>query len=145
MNLDRSTEGNTRLVPDAQGQFHLLAADQSDCFLGSTSFADGSYLTREKGCKAAPYPDKKNFVERAVVEFGCSGLYDTLHDISQVTLKLPEIMQLVPDDWWRQANMQPNALVNCLTQRANRMREIVDVEKWEGLGDAANGTNLRFF
>jgi hypothetical protein len=36
MNLDRGVYGNLLRERDAQGKWHLIAADQSDCFLGAT-------------------------------------------------------------------------------------------------------------
>ncbi len=144
MNLDRCVEGNTRLVVGKEGRFHLLAADQSDCFLGSGSFADGSYLARSKKHNAAAFPDKKNFVERAVMESGCDRLYNTLAAILQMTPQLAEMMTLAPAEWWAQANIAASDVVSCLTQRADRMREIVDVPRWEGLSRVAD-KSLRLF
>lgn len=145
MNLDRATEGNTRLVLGAGGRFHLLAADQSDCFLGSVSFADGSCFDRSKDFYSAPFPDKNDFVQRTVLDIGCERLHTTIQAISQVKSRLAGVMQLVPAGWWRQANIAPDAVVGCLTERADRMKTIVDIGRWEELRRVANSENLRLF
>jgi hypothetical protein len=144
MNLDREVEGNTRLIASADGKFHLLAADQSDCFLGSCSVADGSFLPRSKNQGAVAFPDKQNFVDRAVLEFGCNRLHATLDAISQVKGHLAGVMGLVPAAWWSQAGIAPDTIIQCLVERANRMRAIVNVERLEGIS-RVNTSNIRLF
>jgi len=52
---------------------------------------------------------------------------------------LPQAVSLVPEDWWRQANVVPQAVVDCLAERAGRIEQIVELEKWEGIADVIRG------
>ncbi|MBI3910934.1 MAG: hypothetical protein HY320_08365 [Armatimonadetes bacterium] len=140
MTPDRRTYGNILLAdPDSMGRFHLIPADQSDCFLGSGSLQDGSYTGRSADHGAAPYLD---LLERAFVERGCVALHDMARRIAGATAAVPTALKRVPDEWWAEAEVNQRDLAACLHERANRARIILEIEKWEGLGNATAGGHL---
>ena len=139
MNIDREVHGNIAMIQNG-GAFHLLAADQSDCFLGSGRFAGGSCFRECQKHGSAKYDGIFKFVDRAVGDYGCSRLHYTLSQIQEAVRsvqkaapKVVEAVCLVPQDWWKQAQIAPHDVVSCLTERANSMRRIVDVDRMEGM------------
>jgi len=53
--------------------------------------------------------------------------------------QIPRAVSLVPASWWRQANVAPRAVLDCLAERADRIGQIVEQEKWEGIADVIRG------
>lgn len=133
MNLDRTISGNILLEVDAEGKTHLIAADQSDCFLGAGALADGSCFTRSPGHGAAPYLP---FMERVLLQGGVARLRQVAQQIQGMEEALERAVALAPNDWWRQATISPEAVVNCLLERAGRIERIVALSKWEEMGRA---------
>ncbi len=142
MNIDRDVEGNIRLAHDGKGTFRLLAADQSDCFLGSGRLAGGSCFGECPKKGAAPYPAP--FVDRAIMEFGCNRLHQTLGRIAEAAQSIPAMTELVPTAWWTQANVNPEDVVRCLMNRADRIREIIGIERLEGISHVST-SNIPLF
>jgi hypothetical protein len=136
MNLDRTVSGNILLEVDRRGQVYLIAADQSDCFLGAGALADGSFLTRSHGHGAAPYLP---FLERTFLQLGVEPLRHVIQRIQGMGAALPQVVSVVPEGWWRQANVAPQAVIDCLTERAARIEQVVEQEKWEGIADVIRG------
>jgi hypothetical protein len=78
MNLDREVFGNVLLDPGKIGKWHLVPADQSDCFLGAGVFANGCCFERSPTHGPADYLP---LLERAFLELGCSPLYQVLNGV----------------------------------------------------------------
>ena len=136
MNLDRAVSGNILLEVDPHGRVHLIAADQSDCFLGAGALADGSCFDRSPGHGAAPYLP---LLERTLFQLGVEPLRQVIQRIQGMGEVLPQAVSLVPGDWWRQASVAPQAVVDCLAERAGRIARILEQEKWEGITDVIRG------
>jgi hypothetical protein len=135
MNLDRGLYGNILMEPDHEA-WHLIPADQSDCLLGAMSFADGSYLLRSRSHASAPYLP---MLERALFEKGPQPLQRMVGLIRQAANNLPEVMARVPPQWWEKAGVKPDDLMACLRQRADRIRALVELAKWEGIPYGPDG------
>lgn len=135
MNLDRELYGNILMEQD-QDRWHLIASDQSDCFLGSASFADGSYLSRSRSYGAAPYLP---MLERALYEKGPQPLQRIAGLIRQAKDSLPEAIARVPPSWWEKAHIKPEDLMACLRQRADRIHALVELAKWENIPYGPDG------
>ena len=136
MNLDRAVYGNMVLAPAAGDRWHLLAADQSDCFLGASALADGSCFERSGGHGAAGYLP---LLERAILERGVEPLRRIAQRIEGAAGRLPAAVAAVPAAWWPEAHASPAAIVTCLTERARRIGAILQLERWEGLANATRG------
>jgi hypothetical protein len=137
MNLDRAVYGNLVLEPGPPGQWHLIAADQSDCFLGASALADGSYFQRSRQHGPAAYLP---LLERAFSEGGVQTLREIVERVEQTAATvIGEAVARVPDTWWREARITSGAVVQCLQERAQRIRNIVQIEHWEGLSGAIRG------
>jgi hypothetical protein len=136
MNLDRIVQGNILLEVDPQGKAHLIAADQSDCFLGAGALADGSCFGRSRGHGAAPYLP---LLELTFLQLGVAPLRQVVERIRGVGEIVPEATARVPEEWWRQANGSPQTIIDCLAERASRIDRIVELEKWEGITGATQG------
>jgi len=136
MNLDRVVLGNILMEVDLQGKVHLIAADQSDCFLGANSLADGSCFARSAQHGAAPYLP---LVEQVLVQGGTRRLRATVDRVEGMEDDVQRAVQLVPADWWRQASISPWAVADCLLGRANRLGRIVELAQWEEVSRAIEG------
>lgn len=131
MNIDRAVEGNIRLAVNEQGMFDLIAADNSDCFLGAARLADGSCFQECNKQGAVSYDELHNFVQRAICEAGCQRLNGMIKRIQQVAVLLPQAVELVPTVWWLQAGVNPDSVVRCLKERADGLRTLINVSHWE--------------
>lgn len=138
MNLDRIVYGNILLEPD-NGKWHLIPADQSDCFLGSMSFSDGSYLLRSRSYTTAPYLP---MLERVFVEKGPAPLQRMVGLIHDAATHIPEALARVPLQWWDRADVTPHALEACLRERASRISVLVEMDKWTGIPYGTHGIAL---
>jgi hypothetical protein len=141
MNLDRENEGNYRLVePDAQGRFHLVAVDHSDCFLGSSSMLEPGFTDRScrQGCVAYP-----RLLEPILAEDQGRLLGEAANAIRNCAESvLEEAAGLVPGEWWAQAGLRPRILEDALRERAARIEEILQVEHWRGVARATGQGRL---
>lgn len=139
MNLDRGVYGNLLLEREASGTRHLIAADQSDCFLGAGALADSSFLERSRHHGAAPYLP---LLEPALVTLGPAPLQAMVQRIQDVVSEIPAAVDQVPEEWWPPAGVSEQALIDCLSERAHRLDRIVQLWKWEGLSRATEGGRL---
>jgi hypothetical protein len=139
MNLDREVYGNLLLDPGPRGKWHLITADQSDCFLGAGAFADQSCFSRSRQHGPAPH---LTFLERTVLAFGVSPIEKMVRRIQQAASSVSQVVARVPEAWWRQAGVSPKDVIDCLTERGNRIRAIVQMDYWEGLSRATRGGQL---
>jgi hypothetical protein len=122
MNLDRGVYGNLLRQRAAQGKWHLIAADQSDCFLGAGSLADGSCFDRARQHGPAEYLP---LLELTFLTLGAA--------------PLRAVVAGVPAAWWEQAGVAPQVVVDGLSERAQRIDEIVELTKWEGVASVTEG------
>ena len=139
MNLDRAVYGNLILEPGAAGKWHLLAADQSDCFLGAGALADGSCFERASGHGAAAYLP---LLEQAFLQVGVVPLRAIARRIAGTGEMLATAVARVPEEWWQEAKIAPQAVADCLAERAGRIDAIVQLEHWEELTRATEGGHL---
>ncbi len=138
MNLDRSVYGNVLLEPD-NGFWHLIPSDQSDCFLGASSLADSSYLSRSRTYSSAP---SLPMLERALLEKGPAPLQRMISLIRNASDRVPEAISRVPSHWWSSAGITPNALEACLRERADRISVLVQIDKWKSMPYGTHGITL---
>jgi hypothetical protein len=136
MNLDRAVYGNILLEQAAVGAWNLIAADQTDCFLGAGALADGSCFGRSRSHGAAPYLP---LLEYAFVTLGVTALQEALLRVRETVPYLPDATARVPLEWWRQAGVSSETVIACLSERASRIDQIVELAKWEGLSRATEG------
>ena len=137
MNLDRKVFGNILMEQEGDGShWHLIPADQSDCFLGANSLADGSYRQRSQNHLAAQYLP---MLERALFEKGPEPLQRMVRLIGDAKDRVPEAMARVPQDWWDKSGVRPQEMMNCLHQRADRIHTLVELAKWEGIPHGPDG------
>ena len=135
MNIDRTDFGNVLLRPDGRGHWHIVAADQSDCFCGSGRLCDGTVAYTREGA-AALY----GFLEAAVVAVG--GKRAVRKSIDRVRLAaqyLESAIARVPSVWWNEAGVDPGSVGAGLESRARGIEEIVKLSRWEGISDAGSG------
>ena len=138
MNLDRAVYGNILMAADLQGRLRLLAADQSDCFLGSGALADGSCFLRSANFGPAPYVPLLE-LERSIFEHGPGPLEDMAQRIRGAVGSLQQAVNAVPEEWWVDVCASPQDVVRCLAQRANRIHVILEIDKWREMSDATRG------
>jgi hypothetical protein len=139
-NVDRDLEGNTLLTPATNGRFLVIAADQSDCFGGAGSFADGSwrrFLGERGAAESVP------FLQRAIFECGgARSLKVGLEKVNSAVGHLDEAMSAVPAEWWRETEIAPAQVAEILRERARRLPTILNIQQWEGLEHDARGGQL---
>jgi hypothetical protein len=136
MNLDRNIYGNMILEPAKQGKWDLIAVDHSDCFLGSGSLADGSCFERSPKQEAV---ELLPGIEAVMLEFGMDSIRQAIGRIHHAATLLPQVVTHVPAEWWDQSGITPGAVIGCLQERADRVRQIVRHDHWEGMTNAIRG------
>jgi hypothetical protein len=144
MNLDRRVLGNVLLEEAAghAGRYHLVAADQSDCFLGAGSLADGSFSERSRRAGAMAYPHEA-FTPRALAEpGGLARLEAAITAVERSGAQMDAVLDRVPADWWRRSGVDPETVRATLSERAGRIREIVGYEQWRSLDELLAGGQL---
>jgi hypothetical protein len=52
---------------------------------------------------------------------------------------LPAVVARVPTVWWEQAGVAPQAVADCLSDRAQRIDQIIELTKWEGVASVTQG------
>ena len=139
MNIDRDVYGNMLLVPGRDRNWHVVAADQSDCFEGAAFLANGSYATT--ATQRGPAPDC-GMLAWAVRQAGVDTLRAAADSVRAACDLLPVVCRRVPGPWWADAGVEQAVLIGCLEERGRRIEDIVDVRMWEGLGHAIEGGHL---
>jgi HipA-like protein len=140
MNIDRMTYGNLMMEPGEGGRWHLIPVDQTDCFLGSTRFQDGSYLQHCPKHGPAPYLP---FLDQVFLDYGNSQHLDMIRKIRKARTQISSAVARVPSQWWQIAGINPQSIVSCLSERAGRVKDIVEEKKWSEVTHATRG-GLRF-
>jgi hypothetical protein len=139
--LDRAVFGNI-LLEELKGKYRLVATDQSDCFLGAGSLADGSFAERSRRTGAVAYP-QETFTPRALAEpGGLSRLESAIVAVENCPTFVNNVLGRVPSDWWQRSGIRPDEIGTLLTERAGRIREIVNYEQWRNLGNFISGGQL---
>ena len=144
--LDRvgNNEGNLLFLYE-DGSFALIASDHSDCFDGAGRFTREHLGQMQSGAGwLAEYPLVKQCILDAP---GCGSLEEAIDRARFAGTQLDAILALVPEDWWQDADLDPENVRNCLTSRANRLHEICKLEHYrneeKGLRNGiANGGQL---
>ncbi len=137
LNIDRENEGNLRLLKRSDGRFSLLAADQSDLFLGAGRFAAGEAFKECGRHGPANYKSQHynlwDMVQRTIAEHGSSVLAGTIDAIKTASKNLDAMIAHVPAAWWSESGVAPANLVDCLVSRAERLGDICRLKEMEGL------------
>jgi hypothetical protein len=135
--IDRVSDGNILLSLGETGKFHLIAADQSDCFGGAIRFANGEWRQVLQKNGAAP---SVPFLDRAIFQAGAADAIRKATDkVRMAAGQIQRAIERVPRDWWLETKIIPAELATELEQRSRRIDEILDLGRWEGLNDAIRG------
>jgi len=136
MNIDRRVYGNILLGPSSGGKLELIPADQSDCFGGAGTLASGEYLRLGQRAGAAAWCP---LVPPTILRHGAAPVRSACDRVHTTAARAGAACERVPETWWEASGVEPDGIVDCLTERARRIEGIVDVAKWEALPDATDG------
>jgi hypothetical protein len=127
-NIDRENEGNTLLKPATGGKYQVIAADQSDCFCGTSRFCGANFpeALMNKGTASAP----KVLLEAIYSTGRKTGVEDAIDRVRQVKAKIPNILSSVPRVWWKGSRIEPTQLAEALYARSERLTGIINPETW---------------
>jgi hypothetical protein len=118
-NIDREIEGNILLSLATRGRFHLIAADQSDCFCGDAMRTRGP---------ASSVPFLPNVIYR---NGGPNAIRRSIVEVRAIIPQLRAVFDLIPESWWQRALLTADAVGDVLASRANRLEEILNPTQWE--------------
>jgi hypothetical protein len=140
-NIDRDLQGNTLLALASGGRFHLIAADQSDCFGGSGQFCGGTWKRVLEKPDAAP---SFGFLQEAIFgSGGASSIRQSLEKVGRAVAQLDAAFTAVPAEWWPEAQIDPQEVRQALEERSGRLASILRLDQWEGLDrDIQGGQHL---
>jgi hypothetical protein len=128
-NIDREINGNTLLQHAGSGRFHVIAADQSDCFGGASNFSSDGFPTDFLKQGSAPAP------AILAAAIGASGgrkaVSEAIKTVQGVVGQVSGVLSTVPDSWWGQGAIQPSSVLNALHTRAERLPSIINPSAWE--------------
>jgi hypothetical protein len=126
-NVDRENEGNLLMVPASNGTVRLIAADQSDCFCGSESFATGNWRER----MSTRPPSECPFVAEAIASAGgAPGLRGAIARAVQAFERIEDAFEKVPAEWWARSVIDSRDISEELAQRLVKLPTVLDVDKW---------------
>lgn len=133
-NIDRAVDGNMLIRPTNQ---ELVAADQSDCFGGAVSFADGTWRAKLSANRAAP---TVSFIIEAIFKAGAmTALSESIARVRGSLRQIGKAFEDVPSAWWSEIGTTPKEIDHALGARADRLERILDVEMYAGMVDATRG------
>ncbi len=127
-NIDRENHGNTLLKLAKGGKYQMLAADQSDCFCGTSKFCEGTF--REVFLKQGPAPAPKLLASTIYLAGGETGLVDAISRVQRISTTVPSILSTVPSAWWGGSGIQPKQLLDALNARSDRLTKIINPGTW---------------
>lgn len=81
-------------------------------------------------------------LERVLYESGPKVLADMARRIQGAAASISAAAARVPEAWWDEGKVNPEALGRCLQERAARTREILQLEHWENVSHATAGGSL---
>ena len=128
-NIDRERQGNTLLSLASGGRFHLIAADQSDCFGGTSNFVDGQFSARFAKQGKAPAP--KPLVAAIAKSGGRSAVAEAVRRVRNATDQVSAALSSVPAQWWRESGISPGFVLSALMARAEGLDSIIKPSEWE--------------
>lgn len=127
-NLDRNLWGNVLLKLGTRTQrYRLIPADQSDCFCGSTVFADGSWRSR---MERQPAVGIELLTEAVAASGGASGIQVAIEKAEAAISQLGKAFDQVPGSWWAKTSIKPEEIEAALWHRARALPNLLSVEKW---------------
>jgi hypothetical protein len=128
-NIDRQVIGNILLQHVGQDKFQIIAADQSDCFGGTSEFCSSDFPKNflERGRAPAP-----RILPTAIAKYGGrTAITDAIAKVQTVATEVQAVISTVPSAWWRGAAIQPSLLKEALTARLLRLSSIINPAEWE--------------
>jgi hypothetical protein len=128
-NIDRERNGNTLLQYAGGAKFHVIAADQSDCFGGTANFCSETFPSRflKQGRASAP-----GVLAGAIAAAGGrSAVAEAIRRVQGVAMEVTGLISTVPSSWWSQAKIQPGAVLSALRTRAESLPAIIKPADWE--------------
>lgn len=128
-NIDREKHGNTLLKLTTGGKYQVIAADQSDCFCGTSRFCSARFP--EHLMNEGPAPAPALLPAAIYLAGGKAGLVAAIKRVQQARAMVPQVLQNVPRDWWGGSGIEPRTLVEALNARAERLTGIINPEIWE--------------
>ena len=139
MNVDRDTYGNILMAQAPGAKWDLIPADQSDCLGGADLLTGGGY---KRAALSRGTATSCRILEPVLFESGADRVRSAIERVDRARESVRAACGRIPDAWWNASGVEPDALARCLTERAHRMAEIVDVKRWEALGDASRGGHV---
>jgi hypothetical protein len=127
-NIDRENHGNTLLKLGGGGKYQVIAADQSDCFCGTSQFCARGFL--EVFRRQGPAPAPGLLTAAIYLTGGETSLVNAIGKIQQATPNIASILQSVPVEWWNRSGIQPKELAEALYARSVRLTEIINPGMW---------------
>ena len=117
--IDRVAEGNILLTLGEAAKFHLIAADQSDCFGGAARFASGEWKqileTKDAQCV--------EFLDRAILDVGgATALEKSAKKVRTAAGHTRQAISSVPREWWDEAKIDRMELERVIQNRSDRSR-----------------------
>jgi hypothetical protein len=128
-NIDRANEGNILLQHAGGGKFHVIAADQSDCFGGTTEFISRHFPINFRKLGKANAP--KILASAIWRAGGKKPILRAIEKAIDTVSTIPEILASVPEEWWHGASVDPGALEKALVARSEDLDSIIQPRMWE--------------
>lgn len=126
--IDRGNQGNILLSPTSRGRFRIIAADQSDCFFGASTFAgDFAGVMGGNGRGEAP-----TLLTNAIFNNGGKRMVEqAVETVCGAVQYLGDAFDNVPAEWWVASGVSRQEVERTLVNRARRLEEILKPSDWE--------------
>jgi hypothetical protein len=128
-NIDRANEGNILLQHAGGGTFHVIAADQSDCFGGTDAFGSEHFPRHFMNLRTADAP---KILPAAIWKSGGTKCLNmAIAKVTEILSTIPRILASVPSEWWHQASINPTVLESALMSKSQQLEQIIQLRRWE--------------
>jgi hypothetical protein len=126
-NIDRSVLGNVLMTPTRKGKWKMIAADQSDCFCGSSHFGSQDWQERMLGRGRS---EGVLVPECIAFHAGVVGLGPRIEKCRVAMRSFGAAVDQVPPQWWVNAGIDPAHVEDTLWQRLERLHQVLNIEEY---------------
>jgi hypothetical protein len=128
-NIDREIDGNILLSLASGGEFHVIAADQSDCFCGAIVFCSNGFA---RAMATRGTASSVRFLPRLILENGGPRVIrEIIGEVRYYAGRLGAALELVPASWWVMSGLTARQVGEALETRAHRLEDIMNPSTWE--------------
>lgn len=136
-NIDRQVDGNTLLALAHGSKFEVIASDQSDCFCGAGVFGSPGWVDTFLARGLAPPANKR--LTDVIMARNPFCFEPAFKRLKQAFSCISASLAAVPNEWWRDAQINPGDVERALDERHQKVRGLFAPLQSGGLAQMLSG------